>query len=520
MNFLHQSLYRAYRPKTFDEVIGQEPITTTLKNEVIKQQFAHAYLLTGSRGTGKTTCARIIAKARNCNGVVDGNPCNACVFCKGIDNGSLLDVIEIDAASNTGVDTIRELRAEAMMLPTSASHRIYIIDEAHMLSTGASNALLKIIEEPPKHVVFILATTETHKILPTIFSRCQSFHFRRIKSEVIAQALIEIAKKEEISLTLEPALLIAKLSDGGMRDALSTLELCAAYTKEITMQTVMNISGMIPDGFLFELSSAVLEQNIAKALQVVQTLSQNSMNYDTICNQLIAHYRNLMIAKATTNTGDLIVCLPEELERYHQVASQYAMPKILHILDVLQVTTAKISKTTARRSELEMALIKLCSDVCSNTQDTQKLLLRIEKLELALKSGTAPVQHKVPLSVAPQPTAPISLKEVVPFELWQEVLEKIANKNPALFGALDHSKAYTTANIILIDAKDELFSTFIRENEYAKNTLRETVEQVTGKVYRLGPYKPDNYKVVEKESDKIQELLEKATQAGVDVTIK
>lgn len=508
-------------------MIGQEPITTTLKNEVIKQQFAHAYLLTGSRGTGKTTCARIIAKALNCTAVVGGNPCNICAFCKGIDNGSLLDVIEIDAASNTGVDTIRELRAEAMMLPTSASHRIYIIDEAHMLSTGASNALLKIIEEPPKHVVFILATTETHKILPTIFSRCQSFHFRRIKSELIAQALIEIATKEEITLDLEPALLIAKLSDGGMRDALSSLELCAAYAKVITTQTVLNVSGMIPDEFLFDLSTAVLTQDIAKALSVVETLSKNSMNYDIICNQLIAHYRNLMIAKATPNASDLIICLPEELERYHQVASQYSMQKILNILEILQLTTTKISKTTARRSELEMALIKLCSDFSPTAQDTQKLLLRIEKLESALKSGTAtqnatlaPTQKQAHVPVETQPISAVSLKEVIAFTPWQQVLEQIAIKNPALFGALGTSKAYTTSNIILIDAKDELFSTFIRENEYAKNTLREIVEQVTGKVYRLGPYKPDNYKVVKKESDKIDFLLEKATLAGVDVTIK
>ena len=258
---MYQALYRKWRPRTFEEVVGQEHITTTLKNEMIQGKPAHAYLLMGSRGTGKTTCAKLIAKAVNCRNPVDGSPCGQCDCCRGVDNGSLVDVVEIDAASNNGVDNIRDLREEAVFLPNIAKYRVYIIDEAHMLSVGAVNALLKIMEEPPEHVIFILATTEVHKIPATIQSRCQRFDFKRIAPEVIRDRLLFIAGQEDMTLTEEAAALIARIADGGMRDALSLLDLCWAHAHDITVETVSEAAGLVGQDYLFEIADAAGHEN-------------------------------------------------------------------------------------------------------------------------------------------------------------------------------------------------------------------------------------------------------------------
>ena len=271
---MYQALYRKWRPKTFDDGVGQEDITATLKNEVAAGKFSHAYLFTGSRGTGKTTCSKIVAKAVNCERPVDGNPCNECAACRGIDDGSVLDVVEIDAASNNGVDNIRQLREEAYFLPSVVKYRVYILDECHMLSQGAVNALLKILEEPPEHVVFILATTEIHKVLPTILSRCQRFDFHRIRSRVIADRLLYIAEQESFSLADDAALLIARLSDGGMRDALSLLDLCASFGTDITVQAVTQAAGLAGQSHLFEIADAAIARDPAAALLVVGRLSR------------------------------------------------------------------------------------------------------------------------------------------------------------------------------------------------------------------------------------------------------
>ncbi|MDY4191819.1 MAG: DNA polymerase III subunit gamma/tau, partial [Oscillospiraceae bacterium] len=251
---MYQALYRKYRPKSFDDVVGQEHITSTLKNEVLTGKIAHAYLFCGSRGTGKTTCAKILAKAVNCPDLRDGSPCGECEICRGIDDGSLLDVLEIDAASNNGVDNIRQLREDAFFTPSMAKYRVYIIDETHMLSTGAFNALLKIMEEPPSHVLFILATTEAHKVPATILSRCQRFDFHRIKSGDIARYLEKIAGKEGVELTHDGALLIGRLSDGGMRDAVSLLDQCISQGSRITAELVSRTAGLAGSRPVLELA--------------------------------------------------------------------------------------------------------------------------------------------------------------------------------------------------------------------------------------------------------------------------
>ncbi len=295
---MYQALYRKYRPKNFDEVVGQEHITSVLKQEIASGRIGHAYLFTGSRGTGKTSCSKIIAKAVNCPHPQDGNPCGVCDICRGIDDGSILDVTEIDAASNNGVDNIRDLREEANFTPAVTKYRVYIIDEVHMLSIGAFNALLKIMEEPPEHVIFILATTEVHKIPATILSRCQRFDFKRISPQVIAQRVIEVCQRENIDIQLPAAELIGRLAEGGMRDALSLLDVCSSSSEQITVEQVRQSAGLAVSDSLFAIGDAVLAQDIPAVLQEIDRMFANSVDFEKMCVQLISHYRGLMMAKA------------------------------------------------------------------------------------------------------------------------------------------------------------------------------------------------------------------------------
>ena len=350
---MRQALYRLYRPRTFEEVVGQEPIVTVLKNEMRQGQPSHAYLFVGSRGTGKTTCAKLVAKAVNCLDLRDGSPCGECAVCRGVDDGSLLDVVEIDAASNNGVDSIRDLRSEAVFTPAVARYRVYIIDEVHMLSTSAFNALLKILEEPPEHVIFILATTEIQKVLPTIISRCQRFDFQRIESEIIARRLAEVAGREGFSLDGDAASLIARLSDGGMRDALSLLDVCAANTDAVTVETVAAAAGLAGSAHLMELTGRILAGDTQGMLEALSALIQKGMEPQRLAEQLAAHYRNLMLAKTLERPERLLDCLPTEIETLRAQAGEIALPDLLQSITALQDAAARMSRSTAKRAELE-----------------------------------------------------------------------------------------------------------------------------------------------------------------------
>ncbi|MCQ2463438.1 MAG: DNA polymerase III subunit gamma/tau, partial [Clostridia bacterium] len=266
---MYQVLYRKWRPRVFSDVVGQPHVTKTLASEILNKRLSHAYLFTGSRGTGKTTCAKILSKAVNCLSPVDGNPCNECEICRGIDSGAILDVVEIDAASNNGVDNIRDIRDEVNFTPASCKYRVYIIDEVHMLSDGAFNALLKTLEEPPEHVIFILATTEVHKLPSTILSRCQRFDFRRIPSEDMAERMSYIASRENLTLEHDAAMLIARLADGALRDALSILDQCGTRSKNIDAQLVSDVAGLTGRVYLFELTNAVCKADSAAALDIL-----------------------------------------------------------------------------------------------------------------------------------------------------------------------------------------------------------------------------------------------------------
>lgn len=551
---MYQALYRKYRPKNFDDVVGQEHITVTLKQEISSGRVGHAYLFTGSRGTGKTTCSKIIAKAVNCPNQQDGNPCGVCEICKGIDDGSILDVTEIDAASNNGVDNIRQLREEANFTPAVTKYRVYIIDETHMLSVGAFNALLKIMEEPPEHVIFILATTEVHKIPATILSRCQRFDFRRIDPKVIAERVKYVCQQENILIDEDAASLIARLAEGGMRDALSLLDVCRSNARNpedqqehITAEHVRSSAGLAMSDCLFSIADAVLKQDVPAILKEIDAMFLNSIDFEKMCVQLISHYRGLMMAKALKSPADFVPGLSQDIQALTEQASRYSMGQILYSLTVLQDTLSRMSKTSQTRTELEMAVIKLSNPSLDRSVDA--ILARLSKLENQLKSGmvsiassaaqTAQVSVEKPSAdtvnqiaqpvAAPEvaPTAPSvdiqplpspSKKEVSIFEEWPQVLDALRHTNNALHGALINTTAYRYQEIILIDCDNPLFLEMIRTNEYAKKSIHQALIAGSGRDWRIGPFKKDQYEA--KKDDPLEDILSTAQNLGVDISIE
>ena len=376
---MYQALYRKYRPRNFSEVVGQKNIVKTLKNQITDNHISHAYLFTGSRGTGKTSCAKIFAKAVNCLNSQAGDPCNECEICKGINDESIFDITEIDAASNNGVDNIRELRDNTAFSPATAKYRIYIIDEVHMLSGAAFNALLKTLEEPPAHVIFILATTEVHKLPATILSRCQRFDFSRIAVEEIAARLTEIAEKEGISLTPDAALIIAKLSDGAMRDALSLLDVCAATGNEVDEKAVLDAAGMSGREYIERLALSIVNRNSEQALETIAELYERSKDMTRLCCELIEYFRNIMMIKATKNPEKLVVCSSAEIEKLKKEGQNMPLDAIIHAIEVFEKAFSDMNRGANRRTIMETALIRLCDP--SLDESTTAILRRISALE-------------------------------------------------------------------------------------------------------------------------------------------
>ncbi|WP_228725130.1 DNA polymerase III subunit gamma/tau [Caproicibacter fermentans] len=346
---MYQVLYRKWRPKSFSDVVGQPQVTETLKNELTSGRVAHAYLFTGSRGTGKTTCAKILAKAVNCLNPKDGDPCGECEICRGIDDGSVMDIVEIDAASNNGVDSIRTLREEANFTPAAAKYRVYIIDEVHMLSVGAFNALLKTLEEPPAHVIFILATTEVHKLPATILSRCQRFDFHRIPPQEIAERLTYVAEHEDASIEPQAALLIARLADGALRDALSILDQCFGRAKTVTEDVVVETAGLVGRNHLFELADAVRRQDSAAALEMIDRLHASSKDMARLCEELSSHFRSLMLIKTMKEPRSLLAVTDSEYGELTEQSRAISIETILHAIDALQATLEKMFRGGDRR---------------------------------------------------------------------------------------------------------------------------------------------------------------------------
>ncbi|MCR4614998.1 MAG: DNA polymerase III subunit gamma/tau [Clostridiales bacterium] len=510
---MYQVFYRKWRPKAFSEVVGQPHVTATLQNALQSGRLSHAYLFTGSRGTGKTSCAKILSKAVNCLNPVNGNPCNECEICRGIDSGSLTDIIEIDAASNNGVDNIRDLREETNFTPVRAKYRVYIIDEVHMLSTGAFNALLKTLEEPPSYVIFILATTEVHKLPQTILSRCQRFDFKRIMPDDIAQRLKFVAENENLQLTDDGANLIARIADGALRDALSILDRCAGADGKIDAAYVSEAVGIANRSYLFELSEYFRTGNTPGALELINNLHNNSCDMERLCSELINHFRNLMIVKTVKDPAALIICTADELDRLKKQAELYRLEDILYSLSVIEDTYSKIKRGLNQKIETEMAAVELCSPALLKSNEA--LLSRISSLEAkinAISSGDikispantenksketpapavkneAPEQEKQNATEKPEQTAP-DRDENIPFMQWTEVLDELKQTDMPLAAILQGSQAFVRGEFILIKSQNSTFEQFIRVGSHS-SAVKAAVLKISGKKYRLGILKSE-----------------------------
>ncbi len=576
---MYLALYRKWRPKLFSDVVSQEHITTILQNQVRSGKTAHAYLFTGSRGTGKTTCSKILAKAVNCLHPVDGNPCLECSVCKGIEEGSILDITEMDAASNNGVDDIRVLRDEANFAPTVCKYRVYIIDEVHMLSVSAFNALLKIMEEPPPHVIFILATTELHKVPATIVSRCQQYDFRRIRPADIEARLSFVAGQEGIDLHPDAASLIARLADGGMRDALSLLDQCIAVSDDITDQVVADTAGVAGREHLFALSDAILKQDTAAALTVVNELYENAKGIDRIAAELTSHFRDILLCRSVSEPKKLIVALPDELERMTAMAQSVALDRILAILRELQRCTDALTRSADKRVELEMTMIRLCDPSAGSTaapaaapasSANAALVQRVSQLEklvaqlsqfpsgndlsrfqtvpaadshqMGAANHTAPAVQQPSAAIEQQPSpqpapqqpipqnpaaagnnaaAPSGMNEppAEPLPQWEELLRDMETNDPALFSMLDGSTAVRSGKTVIISSSNQMLKGMLLTNNIGAR-LADLVEQKLGSRHKLRIAKKVPVAATQKQSPAFADILSRAAGEGVEIRLQ
>lgn len=524
---MYQALYRKYRPLSFADVVSQPQVTQTLANQLMSGRTAHAYIFTGSRGTGKTTCARILAKAMNCLNPVNGNPCLECEICRDADDGSLGDIIEIDAASNSGVEDIRDLREGTVYMPERCKYKVYIIDEVHMLSPAAFNALLKIMEEPPAHVKFILATTEIHKVLPTILSRCQRFDFHRIKPRDIADRLKWVAEQEKLAITDEAAMLIAKASDGGMRDALSLLDRCTAYSDNITEEVAAGAAGIAGSGPVFRILTAVAEHNTAEAVKTVGELYDSSKDMQQLCSEIISQLRNVMLARAVPDDEAVLNCLPSEVEQVRELSQKMSEDEIFSALEILQVTGNRIGRVPSKRVEIEMCMIKLCTKRAdkSDSIDNSEIYAKIDMLErkLANASFSAPqVQNRPTVTVPNRPSQPVKTTEpqgktdtssFKPVERWLDILDEYKAACPSGSAALVGSYALESGDIMLIFSENSFFMSVLKAGDNAEK-LKGAIFKVTGKAYNIRA-KCTAKKENAEAGPSIEAILKKAKDNGI-----
>lgn len=557
---MYRVLYRKWRPAVFTDVSGQEHITSTLQNEVSSGRLNHAYLFTGSRGTGKTTCAKILAKAVNCLNPQNGNPCGECEICKGIDDGSILDIVEMDAASNRKIDDIRQIIDEVQFKPAKCKYRVYIVDEVHMLTTEAFNALLKTLEEPPEHVIFILATTEVYKLPQTIRSRCQRFDFHRIPPKAIADRVEYVVSQENAEITESAALMLASVADGALRDALSLLDSCLAVSSHIDEEVVRNAAGLVSKTYLFELATAIINKNPIRSLEIIDRLYSESKDMARLCDELVEHFRALMLIKTIKNPRDILIMSDDEFEQAVTQSDYLSLADIVFYMDVLSRAYQRMGRGTGDRTELEMALVKLSATELDGT--VEALTARVTALEKAVKRGITvnyaqPAQQSVQAEATQSASVPNTQTEVeepfakpepehkkapvakpapevkpvahrasvnldelydnaVPFARWVEVVDSLKSVSRSIAAAFAGSTAYESGNYLLIDTNNELAFDLLRQNG-RRTEIKQTLLELTGKNYSLGPYKRSTPKKVEK-TDPLNSLVQSLEGSGVEIT--
>ena len=595
---MYRALYRKWRPQRFEDVVGQRAIVAALKNQIAAGRVGHAYLFTGVRGTGKTTCAKIFAKAVNCLDPQNGDPCGQCPVCRGIDDGSILDVVEMDAASNNGVDDIRDLRDETAYTPSICRYKVYIIDEVHMLSTAAFNALLKTLEEPPAHVIFILATTEIQKVPATIRSRCQRYDFTRISPEDIAGRVSQVAEAEGLALTEGAAGLIARLADGALRDALSILDTCAGVTGQIDEDVVRRMAGVTDRSYLFRMSDALAARDAASALAELAALRQQSVDVKRLTEELIAHYRSLMLAALPGGRELLSGVSPEEEDLYLAKGPALGQREAVRAIRALGGALEHMARGSDQRIELELALFNLTAPDAQPAPapaaaqaspaarpqpaaQPQPAVRPFASGPVPTPAAEAPAAQPAPQPVpaaeaqpnpanlppwdepsqtppppaeaapardeplppppaeeeaAPPPVedAPaaqpafaadpqldkprrVAGRDINPYPQWPEVVDRIRDTDPMLYGYLKKSKAYFDGVRVLIDG-GKTFRDFIRVNKGSQRLIKKLIADVSGIAVPIGPYEPETSAGRPKAS--AEDSLHKLEALGLDVTIE
>ena len=555
---MYRALYRKWRPRRFADVVGQQPIVTALQNQIAAGRIGHAYLFTGTRGTGKTSCAKIFAKAVNCLDTTSPDPCGECAVCKGIDEGTVLDVSEIDAASNNSVDDIRDLRDETAYLPAMCRYKVYIIDEVHMLSTSAFNALLKTMEEPPEHVIFILATTEVQKVPATILSRCQRYDFARITAKDIAGRLEYVAGEEKIELDPAAAELIGRLADGAMRDALSILDTCAGVSNTVDEALVRRMAGVTDRQYLFEISDAIAAGDSVKALEEIARLRQQSVDMRRLCMELAAHYRNLMLC-ALPGGNELLTGTSPEEEAAYQARKDFPQRQAVRAINAFGAALEKMARGTDQRIELELAVFSLTQPEAAPATVVQAAAPAAQPFAAAptpfvataaapgpvtippvqdagapppvageppvfepelppLPEQPSPAPAPAPQKAArPKPSAPAGPPQ--PFPQWSAVLEVIAESDAMLYSFLQGTRAYYDGRRVLFECSDA-FRDYIKKNKDVSKQIKETIYQVTHLNCFIGPYEAPRQEQPDSPAVSVDETLKQMQDLGVEVQIE
>ena len=510
---MYQALYRKYRPLVFEDVVGQEHIVTTIKNQIVNNKISHAYMFTGTRGTGKTTCAKILARAVNCEHPVSGNPCNACETCKGILNGSLLDVFEIDAASNNGVDNIRELREDVIFTPASAKYKVYIIDEVHMLSTQAFNALLKTLEEPPAHVIFVFATTEIHKVPQTILSRCQRFDFKRITLDDICLRINYVAQCENFTIDEKACKLIAKLADGAMRDALSILDRCVDGTEHISLQKVESTVGICSYEQILDALNAIVNSDSDAILRFYAECRRNSADPLSLFSELCSYLRDIMLIKLTADPMQFLNYDSEKFSALKDMSEKFNVELIVRSIGVLQNGIYDITKFKDKHIMAEITLIKLTNmQVGVDIDSINARLSRLESgaFEISKAKTVVPKSSEKVVSIPVKPKEPSSAPvTTVNGDFWNTLMNRLANNGGKYLLALLRTVEYEIGDgLIILKCSKNDFAYSVLSQQQNVGLIKNAAGDVSGREFGVVFKEKETAKRVV--DDNLSELLSNA----------